>query len=240
MQVVIDNLIAKINSNNMSVSKFAKIIGITPTGLKKIIDGKSKIKYETILKISESLNISVSDLLGINFDKLNLEYNSLKENIKKIMTAHTMSPSFLAKKIGMSTSGLNSYLKDNNKDITSKYIISIANFFNITIDELTNGFTYKIEDYPIVQKHEIYTTKFNKYYIYIKNHKNYEFFDKVKVLINKNITIKENNYIIGIYNNELEAGKIQNNHLVFSKKEFTPIKISKVSIIGKIDKIILL
>ncbi|MCF6775264.1 helix-turn-helix domain-containing protein [Thiotrichales bacterium 19X7-9] len=237
---VVSNIIQILEDRELSVKEVAVKSGISLTGIKKILSCNANVKFNTVTKIANALGISPSDLLGINFDKLGLSKNDLRGNIRKIMDAHHMGVSYLSDIVGISPQGLDKYLKGENFDIGSQYLINIASFFDISIEFLINGYDSQV-DYPIIENYEVKLEKYEKFYIYINSEtKNYELMPQSKILVDTLIKPVFGDYVVAWNNKkELEYGKLSKSHLLFSKPNFKMIDLKQLVIIGKIERIVL-
>ena len=79
---------------------------------------------------------------------------NLLENLDRLMEHKKLNRTELAKEVGIAPSTINSWYCRGCENVTLKVLLKIANYFNITIEELVNGkniteITFSTKDFSI-------------------------------------------------------------------------------------------
>ena len=79
---------------------------------------------------------------------------NLLENLDRLMEHKKLNRTELAKEVGIAPSTINSWYSRGCENVTLKVLLKIANYFNITIEELVNGksiteITFSTKDFSI-------------------------------------------------------------------------------------------
>ncbi len=126
-------------SRNLSQKQAAEEIGIKSDDYKNYELEKANPKIPTLVTIAKFYGVSINFLLGIDEQKIRYfdkECNiSFAENLRRIRNEHQLSLEKLANGVGISRRMV-SYYEQGKKVPTLKTLIKIANFLEISIDEI--------------------------------------------------------------------------------------------------------
>jgi transcriptional regulator with XRE-family HTH domain len=136
--------------NSMSRFTFSKLSGIPYQTISKILNvQRSNYEIITLLKIADFFQCSIDEIVGrdkyIVYKKDGYEFNKLQptdvsNNLKRFINSKihllSISPYALGLDLGFSKNALTKFLKENSSkySINSRMIISLANYFDISID----------------------------------------------------------------------------------------------------------
>ena len=143
--------------NSMSRFTLSKLSGIPYQTISKILNAKrSNYEITTLLKIADFFQCSIDEIVGrdqyiickrtdLEFEKLQPTdiSNNLKNFINTKIHLLSISPYALGLDIGFSKNALTKFLQDNSPrhSINSHMIISLANYFDISIDVMIGRIT---------------------------------------------------------------------------------------------------
>lgn len=123
---------------NISQQELAEKTGITPATISHYINGRNTPSHRNLTKIANCLGCTPEVFFGdINAvaKYVDLYPNTFAYNLLKLLTENGVSQEELANAIGVSRQSVNFYV--NNKQTPTKMILeSIADFFNMSTDEL--------------------------------------------------------------------------------------------------------
>ena len=136
--------------NSMSRFTFSKLSGIPYQTISKILNvQRSNYEIITLLKIADFFQCSIDEIVGrdkyIVYKKDGYEFNKLQptdvsNNLKRFINSKihllSISPYALGLDLGFSQEVISRFLYANNTRniLSSKMIISLANYFDISID----------------------------------------------------------------------------------------------------------
>lgn len=117
--------------------ELAKDLNISKTSIANYESGTRKVPLDIIVKISNYFNVSVDNLLGLNFlNKANNEQdiNTGKE-LKKLRENNQLSLMEMSKELDIDVSSLANFETGVSK-VPIDILIKFATYFNVSIDDL--------------------------------------------------------------------------------------------------------
>ncbi len=145
----------------LQAKKLSELVGISPTYLNLIENGKRKLDGDLLLKVCQELRIEISDLvddklinlnnsksaISKNLNKKDLKSQSLKigPKIKAFRRQLGIQANKLAEQTGISASYLN-LIESGKRNIDSNLVIKICNELKINISDLTSKSDVNLEN----------------------------------------------------------------------------------------------
>lgn len=125
--------------NNITQGELASVTGLSEATISHYMKGKSTPSQTKLEKISECLGVTPQTFYSISDDFNNFTgvHTEFGNKISKLMRERGITQENLAKAIGVSRQTVNSYT--NGKCLPMDTVMQkIADFFEMTVDELTN------------------------------------------------------------------------------------------------------
>lgn len=143
-------LTQRLKNNNLSRKEFAEVSQIPyPTITDLMVGNKSNPSLQTIVKIAECFSCSIDEIVGRN-DRYQLISNiivtnnpeqmmsNLRNYLKQKIENKKLRVYTLGRTIGVSNEAVANFIKDesNQKSVGSATIVKLADYFNVSIDEM--------------------------------------------------------------------------------------------------------
>ena len=145
----------------LQAKKLAELVGISPTYLNLIENGKRKLDGDLLLKVCQELRIEISDLVDDSLINLNNSKNAISKNLnKKDLKSQSLKigpkikafrrqlgiqANKLAEQTGISASYLN-LIESGKRNIDSNLVIKICNELKIKVSDLTSKSDVNLEN----------------------------------------------------------------------------------------------
>jgi transcriptional regulator with XRE-family HTH domain len=140
----------KLEEMNLKRKAFAEDSGIPyPTVCKTINAANRNVELRTVLRLAKYFHCSLDEVMGRdnfantaqrNFKDISVDEISskLKNYIKHEMSKNSLSPYQLAKNCDLGETTIYEYIKDNGtkKMLSAGAILNIANYLNVSLDEM--------------------------------------------------------------------------------------------------------
>lgn len=140
----------KLEESGMTQKDFAEKANIAAAVISNISNGhKSNTSIHTLYKIASTLNCLIDEVYGRNvetshtnvvFTSLTTESltSNLKSFLQKKMTQYDMSGFKLEKEAHLGLGSISSFMKaaSSSRSLNSSTIIALADYFNVSIDEM--------------------------------------------------------------------------------------------------------
>lgn len=128
-------ILEKIRKRNISTEDFSKSIGISRSGLYKLLDNPSSIKLSVFMELCSQLNIEINEALGI--DNHTIHSNDIVDRtqlryLSGVLNIHNYEESDLALFLKVSMKDLFSFVNSTTFGIMQ--LRSVCSFFKVPID----------------------------------------------------------------------------------------------------------
>ena len=132
--------------DNVTQSQLAKDLGFTNQNVCDWEAGKSGTTFDKLISIANYFQVTTDYLLG-NSNSSNIHYNTSVNknmfafNLKQLRTQNHLTQKQLAEALNISNQNINDW-ENEKSETTFDKLISIANYFQVTVDYLLGNSDY--------------------------------------------------------------------------------------------------
>ena len=131
-----------INMSGLKPIEVANKTGLDKSLISCYLSGKYKPTSINLEKLANTLNVSEIWLEGydvdINGNRKEMLFNYFPQNLKYLLDSGKLNTNKIIEITGVKSPSIVTMWKNGERQITTKYIVALANYLNLSVDDLVN------------------------------------------------------------------------------------------------------